>query len=101
MNTTSYVMALFSREIRNTRHDEPSCSDDDSVYSSDEAIGCSEAWPRFLVVETLNNRPPITRVSPIIVNKAIDGIAGTPRDAKYIEPSDAMPYLLVECDNVS
>ena len=41
-------------------------------------------WPRFLVMESVDENNPLKKLSPFAVAKGIKGIAGEPKDVKFI-----------------
>ena len=50
-------------------------------------------FSRFVVVQTLDGEPQITKLSPFVVEKTISGILGTPKSIKNLRNGT----LLVEC----
>ena len=53
-------------------------------------------WPRFFTIHTNPPMPPITKLSPFAIEKAMRGLIGTVQSVKKIFRKDKIPELLVE-----
>lgn len=53
----------------------------------------NENWQRFIVLESLTDDMPLTKLSPFAIHKGITGIAGTVKDIKKLRSGQ----ILVEC----
>ena len=89
---------------RRARSDSPDISSK-KLCTTSEHITPSidpEYWPRFLIISSLIESQPLTKVSPFAVSKGIKGIAGEPKEIKALPSGD----ILVEvtrrshCENL-
>lgn len=55
-----------------------------SVDSDDDKVEPVKNWPRFLVMESIDDNNSLKKLSPFAVAKGIKGIAGEPKDVKVI-----------------
>lgn len=69
-------------------------SDDDYSASRSQNITASVNWPRFLIIESKDENRPITKMSPFLIQKALQGLAGEPKSVKKLYSGQ----LLVEVD---
>ena len=78
-----------NKRLRDNDQDSDTDSDNERSYNS------SNNWPRFLVVESLSDDLPLSKLSPFAVQKGFQAVAGT--DGSFLvecaRKSQAM-YLL-------
>lgn len=53
-----------------------------------------DIWPRFIVLTSKDVEQPLSKLSPFIIEKAITGLAGSPKSVKKLRSGQ----LLIECD---
>jgi hypothetical protein len=66
-------------QTKNTKKRKP----EDLETDSDPDIS-PDTWPRFLIIESTDDTKPLSKLSPFALYKAIQGIAGTPKDVKRL-----------------
>ena len=44
----------------------------------------TDYWPRFIMIEVINQEASVTKLSPFAIHKGIMGIAGTVKDVKKL-----------------
>ncbi|XP_070212554.1 uncharacterized protein [Littorina saxatilis] len=66
---------------------------DDEVRVRATKNNISEAWPRFIVVETADEAQPISKLSPFAIQKVIAGVSSTIDNIKRLRNGS----LLIEC----
>ena len=72
---------------------ENTSSDSDSDLSDcSTPLAASSTWPRFLLVKSLDPQSPVSKLSPFAIAKAIQGLAGEPKQVQKLRSGD----LLVE-----
>ena len=52
------------------------------------------SWPQFLLIASKDAALPITKLSPFVIEKALTGLAGSPKNVKKLKSGQ----LLVECE---
>ena len=68
--------------------------DDDSDSESDNELFLTKGnWPRFIVVKSASEERPLSKLSPIAVQKGFQAIAGTLKSTKRLRDGS----FLVEC----
>ena len=53
--------------------------------NDDQTLSPAEHWPRFITLEAVisDSQPkPLTKMSPFLIHKSIQGIVGTPKSVK-------------------
>jgi hypothetical protein len=71
-------MATNNPQSTNRKRTKPDFdTDSDSEVSLD-------LWPRFLIIESTDENKPLSKLSPFALYKAIQGIAGTPKEVKRL-----------------
>ena len=68
----------------------------DSDSESDSEIGM-DSWPRFLIMESTDSDKPLTKLSPFVLQKGIQGLAGVPKDVNRLRSGQ----VLIEVDRKS
>ena len=63
--------------------DEYSDQDDIDIVCHEEAKK-DEPWPKFLVIEARDEKNPLSKVSPFLISKAIEGMVGTTQQIKKL-----------------
>ena len=66
-----------------------SSSDSDSDY--EDACDPTRPWPRFLIIKSLDQSKPATRLHPFLVGKTLEGRVGSPKASRLADET-----LLVE-----
>ena len=70
-------------------------SDDDFIANSDSTTHSQPSnFPHFIVIESLDESTPITKISPFAIQKQLSGILGTPKSVKKLKNET----ILVECN---
>ena len=72
------------RFYKRRKTDQPYDSEVDSESSDEESQRRISAWPRFLVVESTDQERSLAKLSPFAIEKAIQGLAGKPKDVKKL-----------------
>jgi hypothetical protein len=71
---------------------------------SDEEISTTDDryWPKFLLIEATDKDKPLSKLSPFAVAKAIQGIAGQPKQAKYLRSGGMLLEVTkrTHCENL-
>ena len=78
----------FPKSKERTRID-----DDSNSESENEIFFMKDNWPRFVVVQSANEERPLSKLSPIAVQKGFQAIAGTLKSTKRLRDGS----FLVEC----
>ena len=70
-------------------------SEDDFETISDSTTNSQPSnFPHFIVIESVDENKPITKVSPFAIEKQLSGILGTPKSVKNLKNGT----ILVECN---
>ena len=59
-----------------------------------ETLDDYEPWPRFIILTSKESDKPLTKLSPFLIEKAITGIAGSPKNVKKLRSGQ----ILIECE---
>ena len=66
---------------------------DSSEDENHEDLQSQISFPAFIVVESLEENKPMSKVSPFVIEKQIQSILGTPKSVKKLKNGT----LLVQC----
>ena len=75
---------LYDADKRN-RMDSDTDMEPSSDSDAEVEMFPGNTWPRFLIVESMDESNPISKISPFAVAKAIQGIAGEPKEVKTLK----------------
>ncbi|KAK7092411.1 hypothetical protein V1264_008156 [Littorina saxatilis] len=93
MATSSFSSFFSSTRNGNKRRYCVDSDSDDEVRVRATKNNISEAWPRFIVVETADEAQPISKLSPFAIQKVIAGVSSTIDNIKRLRNGS----LLIEC----
>ena len=78
----------FTKNKKRTRTD-----DDSDTDTENELFFMKDNWPRFIVVQSASEERPLSKLSPVAVQKGFQAIAGTLKSTKRVRDGS----FLVEC----
>ena len=89
---------LLRSSSQNTKRSKRSLSDDESENTLRTPLSIHQQtnnFPKFIIVQAINNDKPITSLSPFVIEKQVSSIIGTAKSIKSLRNGN----LLIECNN--
>ena len=83
---------IFFYEPEKKRIQKKSSDSESDLSDCSTPLAASSTWPRFLLVKSLDPQSPVSKLSPFAIAKAIQGLAGEPKQVQKLRSGD----LLVE-----
>ena len=84
MNLLLFSMGSVRKNPTGTSGQKRSRPCDSLDSDSDSELVVDNSWPRFLVIEGTDENHPLTKLSPFVIQKGLQGSAGVPKDVKRL-----------------